>query len=540
MLQLTCWLAPLQGHILHQSSADASLSQHSSVRFARYWDGPDPTALWVGDGQELHTLLEQYVGLSVLQGHAFFSTGTAQGLEELAQVMGVALVVTDLELLELHERLSSVLRRYRSWELRLVEAAGRRHSIQDVADCGAELAGGALFLLSTGGRVVYYGGHACLDSDPAREMLDHGILSPATATTLLPKSEGVPSLVCQAMGSRGKCWASAVYKGGSLISHMLLFTPTGWRDSDTGPLLELVSQNVSRVAACREGRYWAGADFKTLLADLLTGQLTDEEEIRHRFSLISRIPQQFCSFIIVEPSRPGSFADPPSALLAQLETIFPESNAAVYDGGIVLLLSRPDRDFQPAPIFDQRQLQELLVHYDAFAAISNATSRRSMLRTNYLLTKSVLQLGRALRPCANQRIFFFEDYAEYVSIDLCINSFNALLGHDDIIYLTHPDAVKLYRYDLLHKTNLIDVLYYYCLNNGSVSQAARAAYMHRNTFSARLAKLQELIKADLTSGELQQRMVFSCKILRYYDRYAKINLGKRLCVSCLLYTSRCV
>ena len=55
--------------------------------------------------------------------------------------------------------------------------------------------------------------------------------------------------------------------------------------------------------------------------------------------------------------------------------------------------------------------------------------------------------------------------------------------------------------------------------------------MHRNTFSARLAKLQELSKADLTNGEIQQRMVFSCKILRYYDRYAKINLGKRLAAS---------
>ena len=105
------------------------------------------------------------------------------------------------------------------------------------------------------------------------------------------------------------------------------------------------------------------------------------------------------------------------------------------------------------------------------------------------------------------------------------------MGHDDIIYLTHPDVVKLYRYDLAHKSNLLDVLYYYCLNNCSVSQAARAAYMHRNTFSARLAKLQELSKADLTNGEIQQRMVFSCKILRYYDRYAKINLGKRLAAS---------
>ena len=172
-----------------------------------------------------------------------------------------------------------------------------------------------------------------------------------------------------------------------------------------------------------------------------------------------------------------------------------------------------------------------MARYDAYAAISNATSRRAMLRTNYILTKSVLHLGRALRSSTTQRVFFFEDYAEYVMIDLCINSFSALLGHDDIIYLTHPDAVKLYRYDLRHHTNLLDVLYYYCLNNCSISQAAKAAYMHRNTFSAHLAKLQELIRADLDNGEIQQRMVFSYKILRYYDRYAKINLGKRLSVS---------
>ena len=292
-----------------------------------------------------------------------------------------------------------------------------------------------------------------------------------------------------------------------------------------------MQDNVSRVAAAEKGAYWAGADFQTLLTDLLTGKLTGEDEISRRFSLISRIPQQFCSFIIVEPTAPGALPVSPTSLLAQLEAIFPESNAALYDGGIVLLLSRPGRDFQPAPIFDREQLRDLLTRYDAFAAISNATSRRAMLRTNYLLTKSVLQLGRALRSCEKERIFFFEDYAEYIVIDLCINSFSALLGHDDIIYLTHPDAVKLYRYDLAHKSNLLDVLYYYCLNNCSVSQAARAAYMHRNTFSVRLAKLQELSKADLTNGEIQQRMVFSYKILRYYDRYAKINLGKRLAAS---------
>ena len=102
----------------------------------------------------------------------------------------------------------------------------------------------------------------------------------------------------------------------------------------------------------------------------------------------------------MEPTAPGALPVSPTSLLAQLEAIFPESNAALYDGGIVLLLSRPGRDFQPAPIFDREQLRDLLTRYDAFAAISNATSRRAMLRTNYLLTKSVLQLDG---PCAHAK-----------------------------------------------------------------------------------------------------------------------------------------
>ena len=68
MSQLTCWLAPLQGHILYQTAVDTPLSQISSVRFVRYWSGPDSSALWVGSGEEIHALLEQHTGLSVLCG----------------------------------------------------------------------------------------------------------------------------------------------------------------------------------------------------------------------------------------------------------------------------------------------------------------------------------------------------------------------------------------------------------------------------------------------------------------------------------------
>ncbi len=529
MAGINGWLSPLRGHITGQTLADSTPWEFHAVRFVRRWDGPDPAVLWIGGAEELHPLLEDG---QVPAGTAFFSAGGTASLLDLAQKRQVSLVTTDLDLFALSDVLSAALRRRQEWSFRLLEAAGQRHNVQDVVEAGAKLAGGALFLLNAGRKVIYASGSACPDSAPVRELVEQGRLREPSARVLMSGDPGqTGEAYCYAMGSEGRCWVQRVYKNQSLISYMLLFVPCGNWDLDAATLLELVRENVSRAAAAEGGGYWAGADFKALMADLLSGRLTDEQEICRRFSLISRRPQQFCTFIVLEPGAPHGPLVASTALLAQLESIFPESNAAVYDDGIVLLLSCPDRDFQPAPVFDRERFQDLLARYDAYAAISNATSRRAMLRTNYILTKSVLHLGRALRSSTTQRVFFFEDYAEYVMIDLCINSFSALLGHDDIIYLTHPDAVKLYRYDLRHHTNLLDVLYYYCLNNCSISQAAKAAYMHRNTFSAHLAKLQELIRADLDNGEIQQRMVFSYKILRYYDRYAKINLGKRLSVS---------
>lgn len=105
------------------------------------------------------------------------------------------------------------------------------------------------------------------------------------------------------------------------------------------------------------------------------------------------------------------------------------------------------------------------------------------------------------------------------------------MGHDDLIYLTHPDVTKVYRHDLAEHDTLLEVLYLYCINNGNISAAAQAAFMHRNTFSAKLAELRRLINLDLSSGEIRQRVIFSYKILRYYDRFVKINLGQRFSVS---------
>lgn len=522
MSQLANWLEPLQQRILAQAIRTAALPEIQAVRFVCRWEW-DPAVLWVGQGSELLTLLKARNNLS---GMTFFAAGDAGGLLSLARERGVNLIVTDLALTELHEVLSAVLRRYQGWSLQLLKALGQRQGIRGVVDATAKLTGGALFLLNGEGRVTCFGGSACLDSAPAQELLWRGQLS--SGTLLNAAKDGPDGLYCRPLDGGGKCWVQRVREDNGSVSYLVLFTSAHWHKPDVLELLRLVRGSLEQVSAVEKGSCQVNTDLKQFLSDLLSGKLTEEEEIDRRLSALPRPAQRFCTFIVVEPVCLGALPTLPAPLLSQLEAIFPGSNAAFYGGSAVLLVSRSDRDFQPIPAFDRERFQELLARYDLYAGVSNATSRRLMLRTTYLLTKSVLQLGQALRFDKKARIFFFEDYAEYIAIDLCINSFISLMGHDDIIYLSHPGMVKLYRYDAANKTNLLDVLYFYCLSNCSVSQAAKAVYMHRNTFSARLAKIQELFQEDLSNGEIQQRIIFSYKVLRYYDHYAKVNLRQRL------------
>lgn len=516
MSQMACWTQALDRSILAQAVCAPALPHVRAVRFLCGWER-DPAALWVGRGEEALELMRTCESLS---GTTLFAAGDAPGLLPLARERQMNLVVCALEPVPLHEALSRVLRRYQDWELLLLKAAGR--GLREVLDAAAGLARGALLLLDGAGRVVCSGTCPPPGVPAAQELLRLGRFLGEIPSA---GPDGEPA--CRRVEG-GTCWVRRLRPGDGSAVYMLLFTGPDWTRPDAAELLELSCAALELLPARERAGYRTRTDLKRLLDELLSGRLTEEGEIERRLARLPRPIQQFCNFVIVEPAFPGARSAMPAFLLPQLEDVFPGSTGTLYGNGAVLLVSCPNRDFQPSPPFERRRLQELLAGYDLYASVSNATSRRSMLRTTYLLTKSVMQLGQSLRFDSKTRVFFFEDYAEYIAIDLCINSFVDLMGHDDIIYLAHPGMVKIYRYDAVHGTNLLDVVYYYCLNNCNVSQAAGAAYMHRNTFSARLAKLQELLQVDLSNGELQQRMIFSYKILRYYDRYAKINLRQRL------------
>lgn len=48
--------------------------------------------------------------------------------------------------------------------------------------------------------------------------------------------------------------------------------------------------------------------------------------------------------------------------------------------------------------------------------------------------------------------------------------------------------------------------------------------MHRNTVINRMKKLQSLVPLNLEDGELCQRLLFSCQIVKYREQIMKLNV----------------
>ncbi|MCD8224146.1 MAG: helix-turn-helix domain-containing protein [Clostridiales bacterium] len=97
-------------------------------------------------------------------------------------------------------------------------------------------------------------------------------------------------------------------------------------------------------------------------------------------------------------------------------------------------------------------------------------------------------------------------------------------GHNDIVYLMHPSIIKLARYDVAHKTNLRDLLFYYLLCGCSLNRTASLMYMHRNTVMNKLNKINEIIGIPLDDGFVRHRLIISCLVYRYYSDYMHMTI----------------
>lgn len=79
--------------------------------------------------------------------------------------------------------------------------------------------------------------------------------------------------------------------------------------------------------------------------------------------------------------------------------------------------------------------------------------------------------------------------------------------------LCHPEILKLRDFDRQHHADYVRCLYYYLLNGRNVVFAAKSLFLHRNTLTYRLSRINEMIQLDYDNEKELFQAMFSCLIV---------------------------
>ena len=118
-----------------------------------------------------------------------------------------------------------------------------------------------------------------------------------------------------------------------------------------------------------------------------------------------------------------------------------------------------------------------------------------------------LEMGQLLDGAGP--LFYYDNYSIYHCLELCASQVS-------LLQLCHSAVLKLESYDRKNGTELLGTLHAYLSCHSNVSEAATSLYIHRNTLSKRLEKINDLIHVDFGDAETVFHLMFSYRLLEYY------------------------
>ncbi len=518
-MTLQALLDGLDGLRLKTYVFDTAFDDGCALLLAASDTQPVPGCVCAAEASALPALLEK---VSAEDGVCFFGAGSSAAAERLAVRRRVNLVLADLPLTELHNRLSErlcALRRFRQSCMRNIWKS--RVPFDLIASGAAEL-NAPLFLLSQRLELIYHDGEHTA-ADPLydallrQEALDVRLLPGFDAAAL----ESGPRALRTA-GGNIFCIRRVV--SNTVQFYLAALLPPAREKDCCSYVLDLVSEyTIIQSERVVRGEADPSHALARLLDSLQENGSLSPEELRVRLKQLEFPIGRFFTTIVVFPD--DQRADYPMlAIVNHLRRFFPGQNISVHNNVAVVLLCRDSFFFADDEI-DTGRFEALLEKINCSAAVNNTISNWANLLANYKLSLSIMHISLTMNRGSkdpSRRIFRFEEYGTFFIINLCQQALERL-GLDDstLIYIGMPALTTLAIYDSLHDDNLVGVLYQYLLNDKNAIRTGQALYMHRNTVRKKLSIIKDIMHIDIDNPALHFRLLFSCLLLQYYRDYLR-------------------
>ena len=263
--------------------------------------------------------------------------------------------------------------------------------------------------------------------------------------------------------------------------------------------------------------------YRDFMTDLLNGSLSEKPQILKRAEAFKYPFRPHLAVIVVQSTKTKNTQGHRKEKTALCE-FFEQCNVFYYEKKWVILYSQ-SKDTSERLDMDYEKFSELLRETEMYAGISYPCQLPEAFGIMYHTANAAVTLGRAMEfaPVV-KNIYTYREMNPYFAIHLGARQFMSTYKTDNLMFLAHPDVVKLYYHDLRRKDNLIDVLFEYVISQGNVQLTANKLYMHRNTVQNKLNKIREIADLDFDQGENRFLLLFSCFILKYLQKYIKKDL----------------
>ena len=286
----------------------------------------------------------------------------------------------------------------------------------------------------------------------------------------------------------------------------------------TAALYNLLNEALVSLQAAAAAVQDEDDDFSAFFSNVMSLDLSGSGQIQSELYSLPFNSMDPYNIIVIETADAENIKGKYKLMRPELLQVFPTSNITIYANRIVVMYHHVGRQVH-LPKEQLDAFEEMLETHNAWAGISNHTSNFEMIRTEYIIALSVLDICKRMFPNSDSRIFTQEEHGTFFIMDLCYRQCEKVFHHDNMMYLCHPGIAALIRYDTEHGTNLREILLNYLLNDRSLSKTSQLMFMHRNTTMNKINRINEIVEDDLDDPLIRQRLLFSCLFYDYCEKF---------------------
>lgn len=241
----------------------------------------------------------------------------------------------------------------------------------------------------------------------------------------------------------------------------------------------------------------SGYPYEYFLKDLLDGKIATPKRYQKRLSYVNATFSDNMYCLVVETARSSSTLNI-FLIRNRLEGLFPDTKTLMYNGEIIVLFCLPKNEELTKKDFDR--IRNLCAELEIFAGISNNFTDLMVFAEYYKQALRAIEIG--ITENLEPGLFVYSDFFMH-------HIANIFFQKESEKTYCHPIMSKLLKHDRANETDLADTLYAYLLCERNISTASDYLYIHRNTMTYRLRKIESLVDINYDDPKERQYLILS-------------------------------